>query len=141
MIKTVSELENSDCLLFVQTLTDEQVNNIREWVEALESGEYAQTDGALRHTDGYCCLGVECDLYAKKHEDWVWNDSLQFMGKYSEYDGDLPIPVQEYVGLATEDGQFNSTSLVDHNDTFENTFPEIAAVIREQFKRQFGVDL
>lgn len=35
------------------------------WVEALRSGEYEQTNGALRYEDKFCCLGVACDLYRK----------------------------------------------------------------------------
>lgn len=35
-----------------------------KWVEALRSGEYTQASGKLRDdaTNGYCCLGVLCDL-------------------------------------------------------------------------------
>ena len=39
-------------------LTDIQ----EQWLEALESGEYAQTQAALRRNDSYCCLGVACDV-------------------------------------------------------------------------------
>lgn len=36
--------------------------NIRKWVDALRSGNYTQTNGALHDTGGYCCLGVACDV-------------------------------------------------------------------------------
>lgn len=36
-----------------------------EWVAALKSGEYGQANGVLRAGDGYCCLGVLCDLAEK----------------------------------------------------------------------------
>ena len=32
------------------------------WVAALRSGLYAQTTCALRDKNGYCCLGVYCDI-------------------------------------------------------------------------------
>ena len=32
------------------------------WVKALESGEYDQTKGYLHDEDGYCCLGVLCEI-------------------------------------------------------------------------------
>jgi hypothetical protein len=35
------------------------------WVEALRSGRYKQATGALKKEDGYCCLGVACDLAAQ----------------------------------------------------------------------------
>ena len=42
-------------------------NNVaRRWINALRSGKYRKTTGALKRTDGsYCALGVLCDLYKK----------------------------------------------------------------------------
>ncbi|MEU7863451.1 hypothetical protein [Nonomuraea sp. NPDC049141] len=39
-----------------------------EWLAALRSGEYKQAKGKLYDlkTDGYCCLGVLCDLAEKR---------------------------------------------------------------------------
>lgn len=34
------------------------LENRRRWAEALRSGEYGQTRGALCNDEGYCCLGV-----------------------------------------------------------------------------------
>ena len=40
----------------------------RIWLEALRGGKYEQTTGVLRSKkDGFCCLGVLCDLYIKAH--------------------------------------------------------------------------
>jgi hypothetical protein len=35
-----------------------------EWIEALESGKYQQASGVLmsHKGDGFCCIGVACDL-------------------------------------------------------------------------------
>ena len=44
---------------------------LRKWVEALESGKYAQAKYALRRDDFYCCLGVVCDLSGRGV--WVEN--------------------------------------------------------------------
>ncbi|QGT54331.1 hypothetical protein b3_0087 [Synechococcus phage B3] len=42
-----------------------------KWVAALRSGEYQQTTGCLRSSEGFCCLGVLTDLYLKEHdEEW-----------------------------------------------------------------------
>ena len=41
------------------------------WVNALLSGDYSQTTGVLRSNDGYCCLGVLCDLYSQEvNRNW-----------------------------------------------------------------------
>lgn len=39
-----------------------------KWISALRSGEYNQDSdgGYLKTCDGYCCLGVLCDLYVKE---------------------------------------------------------------------------
>lgn len=33
-----------------------------KWVEALRSGRYKQCKSWLRDNDGFCCLGVLCDI-------------------------------------------------------------------------------
>lgn len=47
-----------------------------KWVDALRSGEYQQTHGDLRDSDGFCCLGVLSDLavndgVVKWHADMI----------------------------------------------------------------------
>ncbi len=34
----------------------------RKWLKALRSGDYPQTHGILHDEEGFCCLGVLCDL-------------------------------------------------------------------------------
>lgn len=36
------------------------------WIKALRSGKYTQTSNHLRVNDGYCCLGVLCDVLDPK---------------------------------------------------------------------------
>lgn len=36
------------------------------WIAALRSGKYQQFSGYLRFEDGYCCLGVKCDIDGEK---------------------------------------------------------------------------
>lgn len=44
----------------------------QKWVEALRSGKYKQSIGALRKDNKYCCLGVLCDLYRKEKGEGRW---------------------------------------------------------------------
>jgi hypothetical protein len=46
------------------------------WIAALNSGKYTQTNGALRNSKGYCCLGVLCDVVAPSK----WETSLPRAG-------------------------------------------------------------
>lgn len=105
----------------------------KKWVAALESGEYGQTKNMLTNGQGFCCLGVACEISGLG--EWV-------DGPYGEWvyevDGEgsnelLPEPVREWLGLAGEGGDFNSDteSLANLNDKGK-TFKSIAKVIREE---------
>lgn len=78
------------------------------WIEALESGRYTQTTGVLHDDNGYCCLGVLCDIVdptwreaddehpemtddrARRHAR-VWDGTNELIN--------LPEPLQHLVGL------------------------------------------
>ena len=40
------------------------------WLEALRSGRYKQDRGKLRTENGFCCLGVLCDVIDSNSWDW-----------------------------------------------------------------------
>lgn len=40
---------------------------IRKWCKALRSGKYQQGKNTLQSSNGYCCLGVACDIFIPKH--------------------------------------------------------------------------
>lgn len=43
-------------------VTPEQKKFWADWIAAMRSGNYTQTTEYLRTIDGFCCLGVACDL-------------------------------------------------------------------------------
>ena len=101
----------------------------RKWVEALRSGEYRQTSGVLRDRDGFCCLGVLCDL--SKTGEWV-KDGGDW--RYQGYTDVLPKPVQQLVGLRTNFGRIllrEGHNLSEMNDT-EYSFARIADLIEAE---------
>lgn len=60
------------------------VTNLDKWVAALRSGEYTQGKFSLKSEDGFCCLGVACDIYAKETGLGKWQESTEeYLGKYS----------------------------------------------------------
>lgn len=70
------------------------------WVAALRSGEYPQGKHALRTAEGYCCLGVLCDLAVRAgvieaHEpdsdSWGYGDNRESQT--------LPYQVARWAGL------------------------------------------
>jgi hypothetical protein len=117
--------------------------NMRAWVAALRSGEYAQGRERLAQWNGsswsYCCLGVACDLAMK---DGVQiqverrNNSLVFDGTALA----LPERVMDWLGLersnpwigVREDG--TSIAATHANDSLRWTFEQIADGIESLYK-------
>ena len=97
----------------------------QKWVDALRSGEYQQTQRYLHKKDGFCCLGVLCDLYGKENNvEWTpsgFNNAYAFQDKESH----PPSSVMEWAGVGDEIG-----TLGELNDK-GSTFNEIADLIEE----------
>jgi hypothetical protein len=83
------------------------------WTAALHSGEYGQAHNALRTDEGYCCLGVLCDLAVK---DEVIDEAVKanmFDNDYA-YNGTtslLPQEVVAWAGLTGSNPRVNADSL------------------------------
>ena len=110
-----------------------------KWLSALrrKNSKYKQTHAALRDLNGYCCIGVLCDLYAKETgEKWKRRpdlDSFQMLN--SEWI--MPAEVQEWAGLISRAGgevlvEGKSVALTEVNDGLKLSFLQIADIIEEQ---------
>lgn len=63
-----------------------------KWVAALRSGEYQQTKSVLNDANGYCCLGVLCDL-ASKDGVGSWGELRPgSQRKFNGYSAFMPSP-------------------------------------------------
>ena len=69
----------------------------KKWVAALRSGDYKQGQGHLKGGDGFCCLGVLCDLHSKEVDHYGWQE--QQGGVYS-YQGRTGTITNEVSGWA-----------------------------------------
>lgn len=89
-------------------------------VAALRSGDYQQDTGSLRTQNGFCCLGVVCDVYHRETGLGTWvepgahsmPDHYAFvtaLGTDHEYEEKaiLPPDVMEWVGFKTHSGRFD----------------------------------
>jgi len=111
-------------------------NNAKAWVAALRSGEFTQGRGSLKSPEGYCCLGVACELFRRAHpEEAGWVHYIrydQFLLNESGNTHALPLRVMHWLGLRDNYGVFQSDigepSLAAMNDT-NHTFEEIANMI------------
>lgn len=112
-----------------------------KWVAALRSGEFQQGKHALRSNEGYCCLGVLCELHRREFGgNWLQRAGGGWF--YLDRSSFLPAEVLEWAGLEHSwpkveiDG--DTASLDSHNDgssgynTRRKSFEEIAKAIEEQ---------
>ena len=84
---------------------EQQKEHRKELVRALRSGDYTQVKQRLHTDDGYCCLGVACDISGLG--EWVTNTHDQHGQKsyiYKVADDDwgdvgLPLAVRQYYGI------------------------------------------
>jgi hypothetical protein len=103
---------------------------VRGWIAALRSGRYQQTREALRTEQGFCCLGVACDVHDPRgwHEqDGNWSHRGVF--------GELARQLADDYLLETADGRYGprleGDTLTADNDQ-GMTFAEIADVIEAE---------
>ena len=125
----------------------------QKWIDALRSGKYEQGSEKLRSVQGYCCLGVLCDLYSQEQDaEWefrgITETNLQpqdywYFEDQSEF---LPDSVKEWAGLPVGNPavRVDVTEADDENDWFYTdeianlndsgyTFNELSNVIEQQF--------
>lgn len=113
------------------------------WVDALRSGEYKQTDGCLKDSIGYCCLGVLCELHNKVTGDGQWNYDNAYGDDLNKRDDVPPDCVISWAGLPRENPlveyeyetystqEVRKARIAELNDS-GMTFADIADIIEEQ---------
>ena len=125
----------------------------KAWLAALRSGTYKQTIGTLRRDDGYCCLGVACELHDPTKwelttcpkEGWeYWSEDptrvIEDDGEYGsseQIDPDKGVVelspyMLEWLGL-TDEGHRLLASMNDNGKSFEH----IADVVEKNAARFF----
>lgn len=115
------------------------------WAQAVESGNYRQTSGRLHTDEGYCCLGVLCELAVASglgiRVERIAEGFHAGSYAYANNNVVLPYEVQEWAGMKDPQGTYDYDStlgfcvqaLSSDNDRGV-TFPEIAATIRKVYE-------
>ena len=91
---------------------------IKQWIAALRSGQYTQTQGFTKRGDSYCCLGVAVCL--------VDNDKW---GPWREGEASYSHCLSQRYRLDEE----TTHQLVEMNDKQGKTFPEIADYLEQKY--------
>lgn len=118
------------------------------WVTALRSGEYKQIRGRLKKDNGYCCLGVLCEVVSKDLGIEFKKDSYNTINFDTETQF-LPQKVIVHTGIKTRTALLidpiglsetevlrnNDTELTVLNDHFLYSFNQIADVIEQNYEQ------
>jgi hypothetical protein len=114
--------------------------NIRLWVDALRSGEYRQASEALTNGEGYCCLGVACQISGLGKWEREANETEIHYAIGSDFDSDaytLPRSVRRWLGVYTGNPEVDvgntSEQLAHLNDSGEWNFHQIADAIERTY--------
>lgn len=117
-----------------------------KWLEALRSGEYKQSREILKDENGFCCLGVLCDLthpdawvgYKGDGGIWKYHSEANTYTMEDDYgeplkeksvfeDAELADDLLYEFGLTEKEQRI----LINKNDTDKWTFNQIADWIEE----------
>ena len=79
----------------------------QKWIEALRSGKYAQSQLALKNADGYCCLGVLCDIAGVG----TWEEP-DFRLTLTSEEQEREREAQEFCGYDSEPGEALPTTVL-----------------------------
>ncbi|MFY1688155.1 hypothetical protein [Plantactinospora sp. WMMB782] len=118
-----------------------------QWTAALRSGEFKQGASRLRTAEGYCCLGVLCEIAVK--EGVIGPASQDEHGLYEYPDphlsdnpeendpdrtvhGVLPDAVVKWAGLGDFNPVIHGLTLADRNDNQGWTFDQLADLIERE---------
>lgn len=95
--------------------------NRAKLIAALRSGKYEQARGELRNKNGYCCLGVACDVSNPN----IWEEKIvdnDVVFSYGNENFTVPANVREDFGLMYG----VAAKMIEMNDTEMQTFDQIA---------------
>jgi len=117
--------------------TKEQKDQVYIWLEALRSGKYTQTNGALQNSHGFCCLGLACKVIIPADEQKIEDGYLR--GLYPGYQTSAPKwlnNIDEYAENSPL-GKKRKLSVLNDSDGF--SFTQIADVIEEVLKPEMDL--
>jgi hypothetical protein len=95
----------------------------KDWVDALRSGKYKQVQGYLHKADGYCCLGVLCDVMGVLSSDHLQTklekdtEVHSYFYKDSKMTEDLSREFMLEVGLSPDEAD-TLMAMNDASDSF-----------------------
>lgn len=110
----------------------------KKWINALRSGDYEQGRNRLCSDEGFCCLGVLCDISGLGKWESAGDGAKAYVTPYDDYRQlySLPASVRNWAGFETilmfpevfVDGERRMLSTLNDEG---RTFEQIAQLIEE----------
>ena len=94
----------------------------QKWIDALRSGKYQQARSQLRSGEGFCCLGVLCDI-TNTEISAVGSECIE-NGKIVGYE-----PIRKMLGISHDGSDAPMRYLWNLNDDKKWSFEQIADYI------------
>jgi hypothetical protein len=108
--------------------TQINLDQIKIWIKALRSGEFAQTHGRLQDKHGYCCIGVGCKVLIPT-ENQVLDYSNRYLVGGNAY---LQSGAPPWLLKINKDFEKRyGKSLITLNDTNKLSFSQIADLLEQ----------
>ncbi len=101
------------------------IKQLKNWIAALDSGEYKQSAYRLQSESGYCCLGVACKVLIPDDKIIKCNGLISGTTPHHHYLYSPKWLNEINKDFANKTGGY----LTDLNDSMEYTFPEIATLL------------
>lgn len=124
----------------MHSLTTSQIENVRLWINALRSGKFKQTTGALHNICGLDVMGVACRVLKLKLNlmTYVLKHTNGFLVAYDHSIDTFPPRVAKALGIRSSSGEMIvdgiNISLITLNDSRQQTFDQMANIIEENLK-------
>lgn len=117
-------------------------DNAKKWVEALRSGRFQQAKNRLATKDGFCCLGVACEVAIENGVKL--NKTVVSTGRilYDYNEMLLPDSVREWLDLSTCGSDYKAVGInkqLSADNDSGKTFTEIADIIESEPEGLFNV--
>lgn len=109
--------------------TEEQTKLLNSWVAALRSGKYSQARQRMRGDQGYCCLGVLCDIIDPRG----WLEPAPGVTSFS-HQGEFYAPSKHLRKLLPESVNADFATFMSMNDDERKSFSEIADYIESLYE-------
>lgn len=106
-------------------------DKLDKWLNALRSGAFKNIAGALRNNEGYCAMGILCEISGLSN--WEPQKDCTRL-KYLGQDKYLPKEVAEWAGMSPEEISSVTAFLIAYNDQVRVSFYDVANLLEDNYK-------